>query len=93
MFGIAGYGVVGNLLCLLLGLAVGFVIGGIVGLVFAMVAPRKPNRAPLPPPAATPAPQGTDNAARLVQLKQLHEQGVLTDDEYARKKAELLAQL
>ena len=46
-------------------------------------------------PAAAPAPAAgglTDDAmARLTQLASLHEQGVLTDDEFAAQKAKLLA--
>jgi Short C-terminal domain len=48
-----------------------------------------------PPPAAAPAapqPTGTssDDIARLKQLGELHQQGVLTDDEFAREKARIL---
>jgi hypothetical protein len=43
------------------------------------------------PPAPAPV-RGTspDDIARLQQLGQLHEQGVLTDDEFARQKALIL---
>ena len=40
-----------------------------------------------PPPAAAPAP---DPIERLKDLGQLHEQGVLTDEEFAAQKAKLL---
>ena len=40
------------------------------------------------PPAAAPS-QG-DNLADLEQLAKLHEQGILTDDEFAAKKAQIL---
>jgi hypothetical protein len=46
-----------------------------------------------PPPAPAPAPsQGvsTDDVARLKELGQLHEQGILTDEEFARQKALIL---
>ena len=33
---------------------------------------------------------GTDNAAALTQLAQLHKDGALTDDEYAQEKAKVL---
>lgn len=33
---------------------------------------------------------GTDNAASLTQLAQLHKDGALTDDEYAQEKAKVL---
>jgi hypothetical protein len=39
-----------------------------------------------PPPAAG----GPDDMAELQQLAQLHEQGVLTDEEFAAKKAQIL---
>ncbi|KAB0631543.1 SHOCT domain-containing protein, partial [Burkholderia stagnalis] len=40
------------------------------------------------PPAAAP-----DYVQRLEQLKALHDKGLVTDDEYARAKAEILAKL
>ena len=40
-----------------------------------------------PPPPAAPAP---DPIAQLTQLGQLHEQGVLTDAEFAAQKAKIL---
>jgi hypothetical protein len=45
--------------------------------------------APPPPP---PQPQGTspDDIARLQQLGQLHEQGILTDEEFSRQKGLIL---
>lgn len=46
------------------------------------------------PPAAAPAPQSagisTDDAARLQELGKLHEQGVLTDEEFSQQKAIIL---
>ena len=44
--------------------------------------------APAPPPAAAPA--EADLAAQLTQLANLHTQGILTDEEFAAKKAQLL---
>lgn len=41
-----------------------------------------------PPPAAAPA--APDLNAELTQLAQLHEQGILTDEEFSAKKAQLL---
>lgn len=38
-----------------------------------------------PPPAGAP-----DSTAELQQLAQLHDQGVLTDEEFAAKKAQIL---
>jgi hypothetical protein len=43
-------------------------------------------QAAAPPPAAG----GQDDMAELQQLAQLHEQGVLTDEEFAAKKAQIL---
>jgi hypothetical protein len=39
------------------------------------------------PPPAAPAP---DMNAELTQLAQLHDQGILTDEEFAAKKAQIL---
>jgi hypothetical protein len=41
-----------------------------------------------PPPTAAPA--GPDPIEQLKQLGQLHQQGVLTDEEFAAQKARLL---
>ena len=41
-----------------------------------------------PPPAAAPA--QPDMTTELTQLAQLHAQGILTDEEFAAKKAQLL---
>ena len=43
--------------------------------------------APPPPPAAAGGPDPLDHLERLGKL---HEQGVLTDDEFAREKAKVL---
>jgi hypothetical protein len=45
-----------------------------------------------PPPAAQPAGGGAapDPIEQLKQLAELHKQGVLTDEEFARQKAKLL---
>jgi Short C-terminal domain len=45
--------------------------------------------APVAAPAA-PAEMGADVTARLAELGKLHEQGVLTDVEFAQAKAKLL---
>lgn len=45
-----------------------------------------------PAPAAAPADQ-VDHAGSLGKLAELHAQGVLTDDEFAAKKAEILARM
>jgi len=41
-----------------------------------------------PPPAAAPAEE--DETAQLQKLAQLHQQGVLTDEEFAAAKAKIL---
>jgi membrane protease subunit (stomatin/prohibitin family) len=43
-----------------------------------------------PTQAAAPAAQGEDPMAKLKQLGELHEQGVLTDEEFASAKAKIL---
>lgn len=43
-----------------------------------------------PPPAPAPAPAPSDLTTQLTQLAQLHEQGILTDEEFSAKKAQLL---
>jgi hypothetical protein len=48
------------------------------------------QQAPPPPPAAAPA--GDDMLDQLKQLGELHDAGVLTDEEFAAQKAKILAQ-
>ncbi len=57
----------------------------------AAAAPPAPPPAAAPPPVA-PAPGGisADAVERLKELAQLHDQGVLTDEEFAAQKAKLL---
>jgi hypothetical protein len=43
-----------------------------------------------PPPAPAAAPAEDDQAAQLQNLAQLHQQGVLTDEEFAAAKAKIL---
>ena len=45
--------------------------------------------APAPPPAAAPA--APDPIEQLKELGQLHQQGILTDEEFAAQKAKILA--
>ena len=56
--------------------------------------PAPPAYAAPPPAYAAPAPAAAgpsdDAIAKLTQLGQLHEQGVLTDEEFARQKSLLL---
>ena len=53
------------------------------------------SRAGAPAPAATDAttPQPTNIPAQIDQLSELHQRGVLSDAEFARKKAELLERM
>jgi len=48
------------------------------------------QQAPPPPPQAAPA--GDDMLDQLKQLGELHDAGVLTDEEFAAQKAKILAQ-
>ena len=49
---------------------------------------------PAPPAAPPPAPPAggmtSDSISQLKQLGELHQQGILTDDEFAREKARIL---
>jgi len=44
-----------------------------------------------PAPAAPPADSGDDMIAQLEKLGELHDKGILTDEEFAAQKAKLLA--
>ncbi len=56
------------------------------------VAQAQPAPAPAPAPAAAPASDGTSAMLdELERLGTLHEQGVLTDDEFAAQKSRILA--
>jgi hypothetical protein len=57
------------------------------------VTPAAPVVAPAAPVAATPTTSGEDAAARLRQLKELFDTGILNEQEYETKKAEILAKL
>lgn len=55
-------------------------------------AAAAPAPQPTPPPAPSPAaPAGDDLVSKLQQLGQLHQSGVLSDDEFAAAKAQLLS--
>ncbi len=47
--------------------------------------------APAPAPAAAPAGGMDDKIEQLKQLGELHQQGILTDEEFAAQKAKILA--
>jgi len=73
------------------------VVAGTAGAVAAHSANKNAQQAQAPAPAAGPevAPAATEPAedtyAQLQKLGQLHEQGILTDEEFAAQKAKLLA--
>ena len=58
----------------------------------ARIAQSKAQQSAPPAPRAAPAAGGMSDRAmqQLEQLGKLHEQGVLTDDEFAKQKAALL---
>ena len=43
-----------------------------------------------PPPPAPPPPSGASDIDLLTKVAQLHDQGVLTDEEFAKEKAKIL---
>jgi hypothetical protein len=51
-----------------------------------------PQEYAAPPPPPPPAAPAADPIAQLKELAQLHEQGVLTDEEFAVQKAKVLGQ-
>ena len=53
-------------------------------------APPQQAPAPAPAPAAAPGPGGSSIVDQLNQLAGLHQQGVLTDEEFAAAKAKLI---
>ena len=53
-------------------------------------APPPPAYAPPPPPPPPPATDMNDKIAQLQQLGQLHEQGILTDEEFFAQKTKIL---
>jgi len=72
------------------------VISGTATAVSGRVAHRQAQQyagqaAPAPEAAPSPAaPAGDDSSAKLVELANLHSQGVLTDEEFAAAKAKIL---
>jgi hypothetical protein len=57
---------------------------------YAPPPPPPPAYAPPPPPPAPPAADMNDKIAQLQQLGQLHEQGILTDEEFFAQKSKIL---
>jgi membrane protease subunit (stomatin/prohibitin family) len=50
------------------------------------------QQAAAPAPAAPAAPAQSEMTTKLIELKNLHDQGVLTDDEFAAAKQKLIAE-
>ena len=83
---------------LLRGMARTAVIAGTATSVSNRVSRRQANRwaaqeappEPAPAPAAAPAAQGPDPITRLRELGELHDSGVLTDQEFAAAKRQIL---
>jgi Short C-terminal domain len=82
---------------LLRGMARTAVVAGTATAVSNRVSRRQANRwaeqdamASEPAPSAPPAAAAPDPVEQLKQLGELHEQGVLTDEEFAAQKARLL---
>jgi hypothetical protein len=83
------------LLSTLLAGGMGYLFGSNAAQQAPQVQPYPPYAAPYPapyPPAAMPASADNGSLAKLQLqlLGQLHESGVLTDDEFARQKQQLL---
>ena len=53
---------------------------------------QPPQQYAAPPPAAPAAPAGQDRVEQLKELASLKDQGILTDEEFAREKARILGQ-
>jgi hypothetical protein len=56
----------------------------------AAAAAEAPQQYAPPPPQYAPEPAPADDMAQLTQLAELHSQGILTDEEFAAKKAQIL---
>jgi hypothetical protein len=54
--------------------------------------PAEYQQAPPPPPPAQAESDTDDMIAQLKQLGELHEAGVLTDEEFAAQKAKIMSQ-
>lgn len=69
----------------------GFFLGCIVAAAMTLNGQTKPPEVQVV--TAPPAQGDSTVAEKLAQLKQLHEQGLLTDDEFTSKKSDILAKL
>lgn len=56
----------------------------------AQQQPQQPQYAPPPPAPAPAAPSESSMIEQLKQLGELHESGILTDEEFAAQKAKIL---
>lgn len=77
------------------GAVVGFVAGW-AGYVFLSRGRQSKSPAiPTAPPASQLEPPSADQsvATKLAQLKQMHEQGLITAEEFAKKKADILSRI
>ncbi|MFY7864025.1 SPFH domain-containing protein [Roseateles sp.] len=88
-----GGGVAGDAMGLGAGLAMGQVLAQQLQGAMAGSAASTPLVAPTLPTSATAAPSAEDIMALLEKLGDLRTKGILTDDEFASKKAELLKKL
>lgn len=75
-----------------LGAVVGFVVGWAA---WSAISRRGKAKQPAAPRSPQPSQPAADDsvATKLAQLKQMHEQGLLTAEEYATKKADLLSRI
>jgi hypothetical protein len=55
-----------------------------------MMAPQQPTPAPPPPPAAT---EGDDPKVQLAKVKSMLEDGLISEDDYEKKKQDILARM
>jgi membrane protease subunit (stomatin/prohibitin family) len=76
------------------GMAMGGQMAGALGNVFSAGQPLQPQQPQPAPAAAAPAPSAANTMVeRLKKLDTLKAAGVLTDDEYAKKRSEILAEI
>ena len=71
------------------------VVAGAAGAAVGAAAAKSGSAASDTPPQQTPSPgdEQNDVTGQLEKLAELHEKGILTDEEFAAKKQELLAKM